>query len=144
WELWHRLDETTRYHRIALCHYGMAQRWLVVSSQAVRERAAASVTKAQQREWEAIEKHLFPLQATRLARPEAAQAALAALATSWRSHQVETSGVIEHKPSAGKGRPTPTSPNKASDGQIYAQVRPDQERLASRKQQSACFVIGTN
>lgn len=144
WDLWHRLEETTRYHRIELCHYGMAQRWLVVSSQAARERAAASVTKAQQREWEAIEKQLFHLQATRFARPEAAQAALAALATSWRYHQVDTSDVIEHKHYAGKGRPTPTSPSKASDWQIHAQARPDQERLASRKQQSACFVIGTN
>jgi len=144
WDLWHRLDETTRYHRIELCHYGMAQRWLVVSSQAARERAEASVTKAQQREWEAIEKQLFLLQATRFARPEAAQAALAALAKSWRYHQVDTSGVIEHKHSAGKGRPTPTSPSKASDWQMHAQARPDQERLALRKQQSACFVIGTN
>jgi transposase len=144
WDLWHRLDETTRYHRIELCHYGMAQRWLVVSSQAARERAEASVAKAQQREWEAIEKQLFHLQATRFARPEAAQAALAALAKSWRYHQVDTSGVIEHKHYAGKGRPTPTSPSKASDWQIHAQARPDQERLASRKQQSACFVIGTH
>ena len=144
WDLWHRLDETTRYHRIELCHYGMAQRWLVGSSQAARERAEASVTKAQQREWEAIEKQLFHLQATRFARPEAAQAALAALAKSWRYHQVDTSGVIEHKHSAGKGRPTPTSPSKASDWQMHAQARPDQERLALRKQQSACFVIGTN
>ncbi len=144
WDLWHRLDETTRYHRIELCHYGMAQRWLVGSSQAARERAEASVTKAQQREWEAIEKQLFLLQATRFARPEAAQAALAALAKSWRYHQVDTSGVIEHKHSAGKGRPTPTSPSKASDWQMHAQARPDQERLALRKQQSACFVIGTN
>src|SRR5215510_4174297 len=39
WDTWHRLAETTRYHRIELCHYGMAQRWLVVSSQAALERA---------------------------------------------------------------------------------------------------------
>ena len=38
WDTWHRLDETTRYQRIELCHYGMAQRWLVVSSPAALER----------------------------------------------------------------------------------------------------------
>jgi transposase len=32
WGPWSRLDEMTRYQPIALCHYGMAQRWLVVSS----------------------------------------------------------------------------------------------------------------
>ncbi len=87
WDTWHRLDETTRSQRIALCHYGMAQRWLVVSSQAALERAKASVNKAQQREADAMEKPLFPLHAQRCETPEAAQAALGALEPSWRSHQ---------------------------------------------------------
>src|SRR4029453_9629138 len=143
-ELGQGLDETTRYHRIELCHYGMAQRWLVVSSQAAMERAEASVHKAQQREWEAIEKQLFHLQAKRFETPEAAHAALAMLAQSWRYHQVDTARVIEHKHYAGKGRPTPTSPIQSIVWQMYAQTRPDQERIASRKQQGACFVIGTN
>ena len=80
WDTWQRLDDTTRYQRLELCHYGMAQRWLVVSSQAAMERAEASVNKAQQREAEAIEKQLFHLQAKRFETPEAAQAALATLA----------------------------------------------------------------
>src|SRR4029453_15442712 len=62
WDTWHRLDATTRYQCIELCHYGMAQRWLVVHSQAALERAEATVTKARQREGEAIEKQLFHLQ----------------------------------------------------------------------------------
>src|SRR4029434_4478198 len=102
-DLGQRIDETTRYHRLELCHYGMAQRWLVVSSQAARERAEASVTKAQQREGEAIEQQLLHLQAKRFETPEAAHAALAALANSWRYHQVDTVRVIEHKHYAGKG-----------------------------------------
>jgi transposase len=144
WDTWHELDDTTRYQGLELCHYGMAQRWLVVSSQAALERAEASITEAQQREWQAIEKHLFHLQAQRFERPEAAHAALAALANSWRYHQVESCRVIEHKHYAGKGRPTSTSPITSIDWQIHAQARPDHDRIASRKQQSACFVIGTN
>ena len=143
-DLWQRLDETTRYHRLELCHYGMAQRWLVVSSQAAMERAEASVTNAQQREWDAIEKQRFHLQAQRFKTPEAAHAALATLATSWRYHQLETSQVIEHKHYACKGRPTSRSPIKAIAWQIHVQVQPDHERIAFRKQQEACFVIGTN
>ena len=94
---WHRLDETTRYDSLELCHYGMAQRWLVVSSQAAMERAEARITQAQQREWEAIDKHLLHLHAKRFETPEAAQAALQALATSWRYHQLAASQVIAHK-----------------------------------------------
>jgi transposase len=144
WDMWHRLDETTRYHRLELCHFGMAQRWLVVSSQAAMERAEASVTKAQQREWEAIGKQLFHLQAKRFETPETAQAALAGLAKAWQYHQVDTARVIEHKHYTCKGRPTPSRPLKAITWQICAQVRPDQERIEFRKQQGACFVIGTN
>ena len=144
WDMWQRLDETTRYHRIELCHFGMAQRWLVVSSQAAMERAEARVTKAQQREWEGIEKQLFHLQAKRFETPEAAQAALAGLAKSWRYHQVDTAHVIEHKHYTGKGRPTPSRPIKSIAWQMRAQGRPDHERIAFHKQQGACFVIGTN
>jgi transposase len=143
-DTWHRMAETTRYHRIELCHYGMAQRWLVVSSQAALERAESSVNKACRRESEAIDKQLFHLQATRYATPEAAQAALAHLATSWRYHQVATSHLIEHKHYARKGKPTPTAPIKSIDWQIHAQVCPDQQGMEERKQQGACFVIGSN
>jgi len=55
-DTWQRLDDTTRYQRVELCHYGMAQRWLVVSSQAALARAEARVNKACQREAEAIDK----------------------------------------------------------------------------------------
>src|SRR5262245_25752693 len=123
---WHRLDETTHYYGLELCHYGMAQRWLVVSSQAAMERAEARLPKAQQRAWEAIDKPLLHLQAKRFETPEAAQAALPALATSWRYHQLAASQVLAHQHYAGKGRPTPTSPLKAIAWQMYAQVRPAQ------------------
>jgi hypothetical protein len=55
-DTWQRLDEQTRSHRREVCHYGIAQRWLVVSSQAAAWRAEATVTNAQQREYAAIEK----------------------------------------------------------------------------------------
>jgi hypothetical protein len=58
----------------------MAQRWLVVHSEAALERAEATINKARQRETEAVEKQLFHLQATRFTAPKGAQEALAALA----------------------------------------------------------------
>ena len=122
----------------------MAQRWLVVHSQAALERAEATVTKARQREEEAIAKQLFHLQAKRFPTPEVAQDALAALAKRWTYHQVESSTLIEHKRYAGKGRPTPRTPLKAIAWQIQAHVRPDQEAMGHHKQVKACFVLGTN
>ncbi len=61
WDTWHRLDDETRYQCLELCHYGMAQRWLIVQSNAALERAEATLTKARQREEVAITKPLFHL-----------------------------------------------------------------------------------
>ncbi len=52
----------------------MAQRWLVVSSKAAMQRAEKSVNKAREREFEAIEKQLFHLQARRFESEQSAQA----------------------------------------------------------------------
>jgi transposase len=143
-DTWHRLDDATRYQRVELCHYGMAQRWLVVSSQAACERADATVSKAQRREYEATEKQLFHLQARRFETAQAAKAALAAVAKRWTYHQVDAYTLREHKRYGRKGRPTPASPIKAIEWQIQGHVRPDVDDIERRKQSQACFVLGTN
>jgi hypothetical protein len=74
-DTWQAVDDTTRSHRLDRCHSGMAQRWLVVSSEAAMQRAEQSVTKAHQRECEAREKQRFHLQAPRFESQEHAQAA---------------------------------------------------------------------
>ena len=142
--LWHDADEGTRYQPIALCHYGMAQRWLVVFSQAARERAERSVNQAQQREGEAIKKQLFHLQAKRFETPDTAQAALAAVSKSWRYHHVDTHHLLEHKRYERQGRPRAETPLKSMAWQMQAQVRPDQAVIEAHKQHHACYVIGTN
>jgi len=144
WDRWHRLDETTRSAGLELCHYGMAQRWLVVSSQAAMPRAEAGSTTAQQRAWDASEQPLLPLHAQRFEPPEAAHAALTALSTAWRSPQLDTSQGIDHTRSAGQGRPTSTRPLKALAWQMPAQVRPAQEVIEAHQQQRAGLVMGTN
>src|SRR5712691_11420606 len=144
WDTWQRLDDTTRYQRLELCHYGMAQRWLVVSSEAAVQRAEASVSKAQKSESEVIEKQLFHVQAKRFETPEAAKAALDTLARAWHYHQLDAYRLLDHKRYAGKGRPTPTTPLKAITWQIQAQVQPHDEQIVQRKQHKACFVVGTN
>src|SRR6266700_328165 len=89
-DTWQRLDEQTGYQRLELCHFGMEQRWLVVQSQAAAWRAEVTLSKAQQREHEAIEQQLFHLQAKRFETPQLAQEALAALGKKWKYHQVES------------------------------------------------------
>jgi transposase len=143
-DTWQRVDDTTRYHCLELCHDGMAQRWLVVCSEAAMQRADQSVSKARQREFEAIEKQLFHLQAQRFESQAHAQAALATLSRSWRYHQVGTTALIEHKRYAGKGRPSAKTPIKLIEWQIQVEIRPDAEAIRHRRQLQGCFVLGTN
>ena len=137
-ESWARLDENTRYQRLELCHYGMAQRWLVVHSQAALERAEATLNQASAREEAAIHKQLLHLQAQRFATPAAAQEALTALAKGWTYHQVDSYHLSDHKRYARKGRPTPSMPVKAIAWQIQAHVRPHEAVIEHQKQQNAC------
>ena len=141
---WQALDDTTRYHRLELGHYGMAQRWLVVCSEAARQRADTHVSTAQKREFAAIEKQLFHLQAQRFESHHSAQAALATLAKSWHYHQVASTELVEHKRYAGKGRPSAKAPLKGVLWQIRAAVHPDAEAIRRHKQHKGCFVLGTN
>jgi transposase len=122
----------------------MAQRWLVVHSQAALERAEATVNKAKQRDYAAIERQLFHGQAQRFSTPEAAQDALATVAKGWQYHQLVSFNLIEHKRYAGRGRPTPNTPRKDPQWQIQAHVRPAEEAIRYQKQRKACFVLGTN
>ena len=143
-DTWHDVDEQMRYQCLAFCHFGIEQRWLVVHSEAAAWRAESSIRKAQQREYEAIEKQLFHLQASRFDTPAAAHAALAPVAKTWKYHQVDSSELIEHKRYANKGRPRADTPCQAIAWQIQARVRPDTERIGYAKQLGACYVLGTN
>jgi transposase len=144
WDTWQPFDDNTRYQPLALCHYGMVQRWLVVYSRAALERAEAALNRAQQREHEAITKQLFHLQAQRFGAPQAAQDALAALAKRWKYHRVASYQLTEHKRYAGKGRPTPSTPLKTLEWQIQAHVQADDETIEQAKQAQACYILGTN
>jgi transposase len=140
---WHHLDEQTSSQRLAFCHFGMAQRWLVVRSQEAAWRAERTLNKAQQKEHEAIAHQLFHLQAQRFATPQVAHEALAALGKQWKYHQVESSQLVEYKRYATKGRPTAKTPIKATEWQMQARVSVDVERLPQAKQYHACFVLGS-
>ncbi|MDH3604287.1 MAG: IS1634 family transposase, partial [Candidatus Tectomicrobia bacterium] len=144
WDQWRDFDAATRYQCVELGHYGMDQRWLVVYSDAAFERAQATVSKAQKREAEAIDKQLVHLQAQRFETPDQAHAALAALTKRWRYHQLDAAPLSEHKRYASKGRPTAKTPVKSVEWQIRAQARPDVDQIEFAKRYHACFVLGTN
>jgi transposase len=143
-DTWHDVDVQTRYQRLELCHYGMAQRWLVVFSQAAAWRAETAVRQAQHKEYDAIQQQLFHLQAQRFESQTSAYEALSKLGKKWRYHHLDSYAFTAHKRYGTKGRPTPRTPIKATEWQIEAQVLPEAKRINHAKQLGACYVIGSN
>jgi transposase len=142
-DTWHPVDDTIRAQCREVCHDGMAPRWLVGYSQAAFERAAATRKNATPREDEALTQARFHLQAQRFPPPEAAQDALTAVAPRWPYHQVASCHLTEYPRDAGKGRPTPRTPRKASAGPIQAHVRPADEVMGYHQHVQAGCVLGT-
>ena len=143
-DAWQDVDAQRRSQCLELCHFGITQRGLVVHAEAAAWRAESGIRTAQQREYAAIEKHLFHLQARRFDTPAAAHAAFAPVAKMWKDHQGDSSELIEHKRYATKGRPRADTPCQAMEWQSQARVRPDAKRIGDAKQVGACSVLGTN
>jgi len=146
WDLdrWQPIDETYSYQRVDLCHYRIAQRWLVIHSKAAAMRATKTVANGQAREQKKVDKQLFHLQAQRFASEEAACAALDKIARTLRYHRVSTSQLIQHIHYARKGRPTKETPIKAIRWQIKAHIAPDPTAITRLQRRKACFVLGTS
>src|SRR2546422_5878590 len=143
WGEWQPLTETVRYQRVEVCHDGMAQRWLVVSSQDAWQRAAPTLAKAQAKEAEQVQKQLCHLQAQRFPSETTARAALETMAQRWRYHQRAQVALTPHIQYARTGRPTTQTPQKAIQWQIHASVMPDSAKLTRQQQRQACCVLGT-
>lgn len=141
---WQSLDETLSLKRVDLCHYGIAQRWLVVYSKAAWQRVEKTLKKAQAKELKKVQKQLFHLQAQRFESEEAACAALNKIKKNLRYHQVVQSTLTRHIQYARKGKPTADTPIKAIRWQIQASVAADPDKISHQQQRKACFVLGTS
>jgi hypothetical protein len=137
-----RLEAPTRDHRLAWGPDGRAQRWLVGSAPAALERAEAAVSNACQRDAEALKPPRVHWHAHRVETPAGANAALAALAKPWTSHQVEVYTRIAHHHEAPPGRPRHPTPSPSLAWQLHAQIRAAPQQLASHQPQNACLVGG--
>jgi len=141
---WLDWDNGYRYQRLDLCHYGMAQRWLIVHSQAALERATATLDRKQKKEQQGIDKALFHLQAQRFDSKASAEKALAQLTDKWQWHQLNDHALTPHNRYAQKGRPNARTPIEATQWQIQASYEVDQTHINAQAQHKACFVLGTN
>ena len=144
WNHWVSLDDNYRFQRIDLGHYGIDQRWLVITSRSGWQQAEEAVTKAQKKERETIDKQLYHLHAQRFSSEKEAHIHLDRLVRKWKYHQVDQATPTSHIHYARKGRPTPDTPIKSIDWQLQVTVEPDPEKQRTQTQRKASFVLGTS
>jgi len=144
---WHPLDDEKpgyKYQRLDLCHYRIEQRWLVVYSESAYQRAGKTLSKAQAREQEKVNKQLFHLQAQRFESEEASRKALDKIIQKLNYHELGDVKLTQHVRYASRGKPKADSAIKGIEWQITGTVVPDTDGLAHKQEHEACFVVGTN
>lgn len=141
---WVDLDEASRMKTFKLTHYGMDQRWHVISSTTSRHNAIKQIEKKVEKESTVIEKQMYHFQAQRFSCSSDGVKAAEKLAKQWKYHQLGSMSVTEHKQFAGKGRPKKDQEPTAYQYQISLEKIEDSDRINHLKAVNGHYIIGGN
>lgn len=141
---WTQLDDEREFQSFTLEHYGIKQRWNVVSSPTSRQMAHRQVEKKVKKEQTAVDKQIFHLQAQRFHCAEDAIKEGEKLAGKWKTRNLSTYKIIEHKRYNGHGRPKKEQTPDAIEYQIILESQEDKDNIDFLRKSGACYVIATN
>ena len=138
------LAEGYRYSAFSTIYAGVKQRWLVIYSEAARERAAKRVDKELLKQGEQERKAFDELCRETFHCPEDAWRALAAFRGRLRVLEVHDADVIERRHYKSAGKPAadavPESISYHLNGALAARIAARERRLVRR----SCFILATN
>ncbi len=142
---WTTLKDGRQMQTFDVEHYGIQQRWHVLSSETSRQKAEKQVNKRIFREEKAIDAQLFHLQAKRFKCADDALLEAQTLAKKWKNHTLKTERkMIEHHHYKTKGRPKKGQKPDKTDYQIIAKSQQDAEKIESLKKKKGHYIIGGN
>ena len=127
-----------------VCEYaGVAQRWLVIASQAAHTRELKTLEKAQARELEKVQKTWRKLAGQTFNCRADAEKALAQFNQKLKYHQVEAEAVplLQY---TRRGRPTAQDQKEAVGYHLQGQLSVDAAKLAEAQRSLGRFIIATN
>lgn len=140
---WSALDNKNRFQTMAVDHYQMKQRWIVVYSEEAKSRAEKSVGRSVEREAVRLKETLSKLSSESFSCAHDAEEALKRCARKVQFHEILLAEVKEEKVYAKRGRPS-----KEASFELRYRVRGEViEKVSARTaavEQSSCYVIGTN
>jgi transposase len=139
------LDDGRFMQTFNINHYGIQQRWHVVSSKTSLKRSSKQVDKRVEKEAQSIKKQLFHLQAKRFRHSDNARRQAETNACKWKLHKLTDTQIIEHKEYEGKGRPKKGQQPTAVSYQIQVNYKrrknsptQSQRRALYHRQQHFC------
>lgn len=141
---WQILDDGRRVQTFNVEHYGMKQRWHVLSSETSKQRAVKQMDKKVSKEATSIEKQLFHLQAQRFNCAEDAISAAKTLAKKWKFHHLTGTEAVKHLQYEGKGRPKKGQLPSVITYQLIGQSEQDLGKIERAKIKGAHYIIGSN
>jgi transposase len=138
------LVEGYRYSAFSTAYAGVKQRWLVIYSEAARERAAKAVDKRLIKQGDEERKAFDELRREAFHCPEDAWRALAAFGEELEVLEIHGAEVIERRHYQSVGKPAadavPESIGHHIDGALAARIAVRERRLIRR----SCFILATN
>ena len=143
-DAWREFDNDRKVQVFGLEHYGIKQRWCVVSSETSRAGAVRRTEKKAEKEKKGVERQLARLRAVRFHCTEDAVKAAEDLSGKWTLRKLAGYKVVEHRHYKNKGRPGKNTRPDSVLYQIIAESEPDGEMLDRLRETSACYVTGTN
>lgn len=141
---WKTLDDDRKMQTFNIEHYGIKQRWHVVSSETSRQQAIKQVDKRVKKAAELVEKQLFHFQARRFACTDDAVADLKILAKKWKYHSVKSYQIAQYQAFEGKGRPKKGQEPTKIEYQVIAELEADLNKINLEKAKEGHYVIGGN
>ena len=139
---WLIIDDSNRYFTTQINHYEQNQRWIVVSSNEMRNRAKKSTEKLISKEEIALKKELSKIEKQKFSCKKDAENALSLVKKRAKYHTVSLKEIVEKKVYPSKGRPKADTEYVAA---YYAQgmLEKNQTAVEARIAQKSCYVVGT-
>lgn len=125
-------------------HYGITQRWHIISSETSRHRAVEQVKKRVARESVVIEKKVFHLQAQRFACTTDAEKSGKKLAAKWKYHDLLSCTIKEHPHFKGSGRPKKGQEPDSYEYQVITHFLENKDKITRQTALAGYYVLGTN
>jgi transposase len=141
-ERWTQVDENNRYRSLTVRHFDLAQRWIVVFSNALNVKQHKKIEKALVKEAAKLQKALLRIGKQRYTTIEEAESALSELNKKALLHSVTCKQIIEHKAYKGKGRPKADT-EYALVFEAVGSVQQDPAAIESCINQGSYYVLAT-